>query len=112
MRRVEISHNNGVDAEVHSGLSEGDAVIIHPPDSVNDGASVAAKQVVIDNATADRLLMDTIEELLFVSIRVYSWLKNRISRQDAKAQRFQAKTMKFVTKHSITPTLLLLYIEM
>jgi hypothetical protein len=26
----------------------------------------------------------------------------RISRQDAKAQRFQAKTMKFVTKHSIT----------
>jgi len=66
LRRVEISHNNGVDAEVHSGLSEGDAVIIHPPDSVNDGASVVAKQVVIDNATADRLLMDTIEELLFV----------------------------------------------
>jgi HlyD family secretion protein len=42
LRRVEISHNNGVDAEVHSGLSEGDAVIIHPPDSVHDGASVSA----------------------------------------------------------------------
>jgi len=42
LRRVEISHNNGVDAEVHSGLSEGDAVIIHPRDSVHDGASVSA----------------------------------------------------------------------
>jgi HlyD family secretion protein len=42
LRKVEIAHNNGVAAEVHSGLSEGDAVIIHPADAVHDGASVAA----------------------------------------------------------------------
>jgi HlyD family secretion protein len=40
LRKVEIAHNNGVDAEVRSGLLEGDAVIVHPPDTVHDGASV------------------------------------------------------------------------
>ena len=38
LRKVEIAHNNGVAAEVRSGLSEGDTVIIHPPDTVHDGA--------------------------------------------------------------------------
>jgi len=42
LRKIEIAHNNGVDAEVRSGLSEGDAVIVHPSDTVQDGASVAA----------------------------------------------------------------------
>jgi HlyD family secretion protein len=41
LRKVEIAHNNGVSAEVRSGLALGDAVIIHPPDTVHDGASVA-----------------------------------------------------------------------
>jgi HlyD family secretion protein len=42
LRKIKIAHNNGVDAEVCSGLSEGDAVIVHPSDTVQDGASVAA----------------------------------------------------------------------
>ena len=42
LRKVEIAHNNGVAAEVRSGLSEGDTVIIHPPDTVHDGASISA----------------------------------------------------------------------
>jgi HlyD family secretion protein len=41
LRKVEIAHNNGLAAEVLSGLSLGDAVIIYPPDSLTDGASVA-----------------------------------------------------------------------
>ena len=40
--RVEIVHNNGIAAEVRSGLSQGDAVIIHPPDATHDGAPVAS----------------------------------------------------------------------
>ena len=42
LREVEIAHNSGVDAEVRSGVSPGDMVIIHPPDTVHDGASVSA----------------------------------------------------------------------
>jgi HlyD family secretion protein len=42
LHKVEITHNNGVAAEVRSGLSQGDAVIVHPPDAVHDGASVSA----------------------------------------------------------------------
>ena len=40
LRKVEIDHNNGIAAEVRSGLAEGDAVIIYPPDSVTEGAAV------------------------------------------------------------------------
>jgi len=42
LRKVEITHNNGVAAEVRSGLSERDAVIIHPPDTVHDGVFISA----------------------------------------------------------------------
>ena len=38
--KVEIAHNNGVAAEVVSGLREGQRVLLHPPDTVADGASV------------------------------------------------------------------------
>ena len=41
--KVEIAHNNGVAAEVVSGLSEGQRVLLHPPDTVADGASVKAR---------------------------------------------------------------------
>jgi HlyD family secretion protein len=40
LTKVEIAHNNGVAAEVHTGLSEGQRVILHPPDAVADGARV------------------------------------------------------------------------
>ena len=38
--KVEIAHNNGVAAEVVSGLREGQSVLLHPPDTVADGAAV------------------------------------------------------------------------
>jgi len=41
LQKVEIDHNNGIAAEVRSGLAEGATVVIHPPDSVSDGAKVA-----------------------------------------------------------------------
>jgi HlyD family secretion protein len=37
---VKIDHRNGRMAEVVSGLSEGDRVILHPSDRVTDGARV------------------------------------------------------------------------
>ena len=43
LRKVTAGHNNGVMAEVLAGLTERDAVILHPPDSVSDGASVRVK---------------------------------------------------------------------
>ncbi len=39
---VEIGHRNGQAAEVVSGLAAGDRVIVHPPDSVEDGTRIAA----------------------------------------------------------------------
>ena len=38
--KVEIAHNNGIAAEVVSGLREGQRVLLHPPDTVADGAAV------------------------------------------------------------------------
>lgn len=44
LTKVEIAHQNGVAAEVLSGLKEGDTVILHPPDSLTDGTVVKAKE--------------------------------------------------------------------
>jgi HlyD family secretion protein len=41
--KVEIAHNNGVAAEVRSGLTEGQRVLLHAPDAVADGAKVRAR---------------------------------------------------------------------
>lgn len=38
--RVEIGHHNGVAAEVRSGLTAGQQVILHPPDAIADGKAV------------------------------------------------------------------------
>ena len=43
LTKVEIAHNNGVAAEVLSGLSEGQRVLLHPPDTVADSAAVKAR---------------------------------------------------------------------
>lgn len=40
LRPVEVGHRNGISAEVLSGLSEGEEVIIHPGREVKDGARV------------------------------------------------------------------------
>lgn len=39
-QKVEIGHNNGVLAEVLSGVQEQTRVILHPPDAVSEGAPV------------------------------------------------------------------------
>lgn len=43
LREVEVGHRSPTFTQVVSGLSEGDAVILHPPNSVEDGTRVDAK---------------------------------------------------------------------
>ena len=43
LTKVNITHSNGVAAEVKDGLQEGQQVILHPPDSVSDGVAVKAR---------------------------------------------------------------------
>ena len=42
--RVEIAHNNGSVAEVRSGLTEGQTVILHPPDAIAEGKAVQPRE--------------------------------------------------------------------
>ena len=44
MTKVEILHNNGVGAEVKGGLTEGQTVIVHPPDAVADHQPVNPRE--------------------------------------------------------------------
>ena len=37
---IQIGQRNAIEAEVLSGLAEGDQVIVHPGDAVADGVSV------------------------------------------------------------------------
>jgi HlyD family secretion protein len=43
LRRVEIGARNGLEAEVLSGLSEGDTVVIHPSEQIADGVRVSRR---------------------------------------------------------------------
>ena len=42
--KVEIAHNNGVTAEVRSGLTEGQRVLVHPPDAVEEGSAIRPRK--------------------------------------------------------------------
>jgi HlyD family secretion protein len=42
LREVKIGQNNGVAAQVRAGLTEGQIVIVYPPDHLTDGDRVAA----------------------------------------------------------------------
>ena len=44
LQKVEIGHNNGVAAEVLAGVSQGEKVILHPPDAVTAGSAVRARE--------------------------------------------------------------------
>ena len=44
LREVNIGHNNGVAAQVLSGLEKGEEVIVYPPDHLTDGDRVAAQK--------------------------------------------------------------------
>ncbi len=43
LTKVEVAHNNGTAAEIRSGLTQGQTVLLHPPDAVTDGAAVRAR---------------------------------------------------------------------
>lgn len=45
LRIVEIGPNNGIEAQVVSGLDEGDRVILYPSSGLSDGMSVAARVI-------------------------------------------------------------------
>jgi HlyD family secretion protein len=42
VRPVEIGRRNGTMAQVLGGLAGGDRVVVHPPDTLRDGARVVA----------------------------------------------------------------------
>jgi HlyD family secretion protein len=44
-RRLEVGHQNGLAAEVRSGLKEGDQVILHPGAEVADGVAVEERKI-------------------------------------------------------------------
>ncbi|MFO0947266.1 MAG: HlyD family efflux transporter periplasmic adaptor subunit [Planctomycetota bacterium] len=43
LRKIKIGQNNGLEAEVLEGLSEGDRVVAHPSDKIVDGVRVTAR---------------------------------------------------------------------
>jgi HlyD family secretion protein len=45
LRTVKIGHNNGLDAEVLSGLRERDQVLLHPGDKIKDGVAIVSRKV-------------------------------------------------------------------
>jgi HlyD family secretion protein len=42
VRRVEVGRSNGLETEIRSGLTEGEAVVLHPGDKIQAGARVTA----------------------------------------------------------------------
>ena len=42
-RKVEIGHQSRTDAEVLSGLNEGETVVLHPPNSLADGVRISSE---------------------------------------------------------------------
>ncbi len=45
LRRVNVGHTNGLRAQVRDGLAEGDAVIVHPDESIEDGTRLQIRTV-------------------------------------------------------------------
>ena len=45
LRSVEIGHRNGLAAEVVEGLAEGERVLVHPSDAVEDGVRIANESI-------------------------------------------------------------------
>lgn len=44
LRVIELGHRNDLDAEVLKGLAEGDVVIVHPSDRIQDGTRVKSRR--------------------------------------------------------------------
>jgi HlyD family secretion protein len=43
LREVQVGQRNDLEAEIITGLSEGDRVILHPPDILTDDMKVTAR---------------------------------------------------------------------
>jgi HlyD family secretion protein len=43
LRIVEIGKRNGLEAQALSGVGEGEAVIVHPPDRLRDGSRISRR---------------------------------------------------------------------
>lgn len=43
LRKLQVGHNNGIEAEVLDGLTEGETAIVHPGDQIRDGISAKAR---------------------------------------------------------------------
>jgi HlyD family secretion protein len=41
---VEVGRNNGISAEVRSGVTAGDRVVLHPPDALRDGMQIQPRE--------------------------------------------------------------------
>lgn len=41
---VKIKHNNGIAAEIESGLTAGQSVILHPPDALEEGVKITSRR--------------------------------------------------------------------
>jgi len=44
LQRVELGLQNGLEAEIRSGLDEGDQVILHPSDNIEEGTAVRSRR--------------------------------------------------------------------
>ena len=44
-RTVSVGHRNNDEAEIVGGLSAGESVVLHPPDTLTTGARVSPRQV-------------------------------------------------------------------
>jgi HlyD family secretion protein len=42
-RQIDISHNNGIQAQVVSGLTEGEQVVIYPSAAIQNGAAITRR---------------------------------------------------------------------
>ena len=45
LRAIEIGSNNGIEAQVTGGLSEGDRVVLYPSSGLTEGMSVAERVI-------------------------------------------------------------------
>jgi HlyD family secretion protein len=43
LRQVQVGHRNALEAEIKDGLHEGDEVVLHPSNDINDGVAITRR---------------------------------------------------------------------
>jgi HlyD family secretion protein len=54
LQKIKVGRQNGIEAEVLAGLSEGDEIVLHPSDQIEDGVKVHQRN-------ADKVATDAVE---------------------------------------------------